>query len=41
MSGMQQYDVIVFGAGASGLAIASELSKDLKVLVFDKKGDGE
>jgi flavin-dependent dehydrogenase len=39
MSDMQQYDVIVFGAGPSGLAIASELSKDLKVLVFDRKAD--
>lgn len=37
MSDMKQYDVIVFGAGPAGLAIASELSKDLKVLVFDRK----
>lgn len=37
MSNMKHYDVIVFGAGPSGLAIASELSKELKVLVFDRK----
>lgn len=37
MNDLKQYDVIVFGAGASGLAIASELSKELKVLVFDRK----
>ena len=35
--GVYNYDVIIFGAGASGLALASELSKDFKVLVFDKK----
>ena len=37
MSDMKQYDVIVFGAGPAGLAIASELSKELNVLVFDRK----
>ncbi len=37
MSDMKQYDVIIFGAGPAGLAIASELSKDLNVLVFDRK----
>lgn len=37
MSDMKQYDVIIFGAGPAGLSIASELSKDLKVLVFDRK----
>lgn len=37
MSDVKQYDVIVFGAGPAGLAIASELSKELKVLVFDRK----
>ena len=35
--GVYDYDVIIFGAGASGLALASELSKSCKVLVFDKK----
>lgn len=37
MSNMKQYDVIIFGAGPAGLAIASELSKELSVLVFDRK----
>ena len=34
---MKQYDVIVFGAGPAGLSIASELSTQLNVLVFDRK----
>ncbi len=38
-SEQELYDVIIFGAGASGLAVASELSKELKVLVFDRKRD--
>jgi flavin-dependent dehydrogenase len=37
MSNLKKYDVIVFGAGPAGLAIASELSKELSVLVFDRK----
>ena len=39
MSDMKQYDVIIFGAGPAGLSIASELSKQLKVLVFDRKSN--
>lgn len=31
------YDVIIVGAGPAGLSVASELSKDNKVLVVDKK----
>lgn len=37
MAEITHYDIIVFGAGASGLALASELSKDFNVLVFDRK----
>lgn len=31
------YDVIITGAGPAGLSVGSELSKELKVLVIDKK----
>ncbi|WP_198265147.1 FAD-dependent monooxygenase [sulfur-oxidizing endosymbiont of Gigantopelta aegis] len=31
------YDVIIAGAGPAGLSVGSELSKELKVLVIDKK----
>jgi hypothetical protein len=37
MSAYETFDVIIVGAGASGLATGSELSKDLKVLVIDRK----
>lgn len=37
MSESNVYDVIILGAGPAGLSVASELSKSLKVLVFDKK----
>ena len=31
------YDVVIVGAGPAGLAIASEVSKKLRVLVIDSK----
>ncbi|BDU51267.1 lycopene cyclase family protein [Haliovirga abyssi] len=34
---IKKYDVIVVGAGPAGLSVASELSKELKVLVVDGK----
>ena len=37
MTDTNEYDVIILGAGPAGLSVASELSKDLKVLLFDKK----
>jgi hypothetical protein len=37
MSAYENFDVIIVGAGASGLAVGSELSKGLKVLVIDRK----
>lgn len=33
----KNYDVIVLGAGPSGLAVGSELGKELNVLILDKK----
>ncbi len=37
MINSNEYDVIILGAGPAGLSVASELSKELKVLLFDKK----
>ncbi len=37
MENNNEYDVIILGTGPAGASVASELSKDLKVLVFDKK----
>jgi hypothetical protein len=37
MSADETFDVIIVGAGAAGLAVGSELSKYLKVLVIDRK----
>ncbi len=37
MADCEKFDVIIIGAGASGLAVGSELSKELKVLVLDRK----
>ncbi len=37
MTNSNEYDVIILGSGPAGLSVASELSKELKVLLIDKK----
>ncbi len=37
MAETKEYDVVILGAGPAGASVASELSKELKVLVIDKK----
>ncbi|MBL0309756.1 MAG: NAD(P)-binding protein [Bacteroidetes bacterium] len=37
MEAKYDYDVVVAGAGPAGLSVAAELSKDFKVLVFDRR----
>jgi len=37
MNNQIDYDVIIMGAGPAGLSVGSEISKELKVLVIDKK----
>lgn len=38
---LKSYDIVVLGAGIAGLALASQLSKDLDVLVIDKDTDNQ
>jgi flavin-dependent dehydrogenase len=38
---MEEFDVIIVGAGPAGLSIGSELSKNHKILVIEKNKIGE